>query len=155
METSNGPKSVASLLPCIKSQVNWHKSMAIWASPFTKQTTLGGKKVQVEEVQYLGILVGHHLSTQANFDKLMRTIKGKLINWTASRLSIAKWVLVVNQVFLATMWYTTTCWNPTFTMSAQPKALVHNFIWKGRKGQGLRSNGPQSHCQLPKEDLES
>jgi hypothetical protein len=49
--------------------------------PLQKQTTQGKenklKWIPIgKRVQYLGIMVGHHLSTQANFDKLMKPIWG-------------------------------------------------------------------------------
>ncbi len=56
-------------------------------------------------VRYLGIQVGFHLPTEANFDKMMFALKGKLINWSTCRMSLAGRVLVTNQVLLASMWY--------------------------------------------------
>jgi hypothetical protein len=56
-------------------------------------------------VRYLGIQVRFHLPTEANFDKRMVALKGKLINWSTCHLSLAKKVLVTNQVLLASMWY--------------------------------------------------
>jgi hypothetical protein len=53
----------------------------------------------------MGIQIGFHLPTEANFDKRMVALKGKLINWSTCHLSLAKKVLVTNQVLLASMWY--------------------------------------------------
>jgi hypothetical protein len=65
--------------------------MAIWASFFERQTTKGEKNMlkwipTSEGVWHLGILVGHHLLTKANYNTLMKTIRGKLINYTVSIL---------------------------------------------------------------------
>ncbi len=46
-----------------------------------------------------------HLPPEANFDKMLSALKGKLINWNTCRLSLAGRILVANQVLLASMWY--------------------------------------------------
>ncbi len=56
-------------------------------------------------VRYLGIQVGFHLPPEANFDKMLYALKGKLINWNTCRFSLARRILVANQVLLASMWY--------------------------------------------------
>jgi hypothetical protein len=48
---------------------------------------------------------------EANFDKMLSAIKGKLINWSTCRLSLAGRILVANQVLLASMWYLAASWN--------------------------------------------
>ncbi len=63
-------------------------------------------------VRYLGIQVGFHLPPETNFDKMLIALKGKLINWSTYRHSLAGRILVVNQVLLTSMWYLATCWNP-------------------------------------------
>ncbi len=55
-------------------------------------------------VRYLGIQVGFHLPPEANFDKMLSTLKAKLINWSTCRLLLAGRILVANQVLLASMW---------------------------------------------------
>jgi hypothetical protein len=67
-------------------------------------------------VRYLGILVGSHLPPDANFNKMVTSLKGKLINWSTYRLSLAGRILVANQVLLASMWYMAAAWNPNPTM---------------------------------------
>ncbi len=42
--------------------------------------------------------------------------------------SLANRFLVTNHVLLAAMWFT-TCWSLTYSMRAQLKGLIHNFIW--------------------------
>jgi hypothetical protein len=83
-------------------------------------------------VKYLGIQVGFHLPTEANFDKMMVALKSKLINWSTCHLSLAGRVLVSNQVFLTSMWYLTACWNPNPRMCGQVRGVVRNFIWGGK-----------------------
>ncbi len=83
-------------------------------------------------VRYLGILVGSHLPPDANFSKMVTSLKGKLINWSTCRLSLAGRILVVNQVLLASMWYMAAAWNPNPTMCNQIRGIVRNFIWSGK-----------------------
>jgi hypothetical protein len=83
-------------------------------------------------VRYLGIQVGFHLPPEANFSKLVTALKGKLINWSTCRLSLAGRILVANQVLLASMWYMATAWNPNPTMCSQIRGIVCNFIWSGK-----------------------
>jgi hypothetical protein len=49
-----------------------------------------------ENTRYLGIQVGFHLPSKANFDKMMLALKGKLINWSQNNLSLAGMILVAN-----------------------------------------------------------
>ncbi len=49
--------------------------------------------------------MGFHLPTEANFDKMMATLKGKLIHWSHNNMSLAGRILVANQVLLTSMWY--------------------------------------------------
>jgi hypothetical protein len=83
-------------------------------------------------VRYLGIQVGFHLPLEANFDKMLSALKGKLINWSTYRLSVTGRILVANQVLLASMWYLAATWNPNPRMCNQVRGVVRNFIWSGK-----------------------
>jgi hypothetical protein len=83
-------------------------------------------------VRYLGIQVGFHLRPEANFSKMVMALKGKLINWSTCRLSLAGRILVANQVLLASMWYMAAAWNPNPTMCSQIWGIIRNFIWNGK-----------------------
>jgi len=119
------------------AKINWHKSAAIWASKKEK-TWNWGEDVGLrwvpkgEGTRYLGIQVGFHLPSEANFDKMMLALKGKLINWSQNNLSLAGRILVANQVLFASMWYLATCWNPNPRMCCQVRRVVKNFIWGGK-----------------------
>jgi len=63
---------------------------------------------------------------------MVTSLKGKLINWSTCRLSLAGRILVANQVLLASMWYMAAAWNPNPTMYSQTKGIVRNFIWSGK-----------------------
>ncbi len=119
------------------AKVNWNKTAAIWASKNEKDWEWGQEMglqwvSEGKGVKYLGIQVGFHFPPEANFNKMVTTLKGKLINWSTYRLSLAGRILVVNQVLLASMWYLATAWNPSPAMCSQIRGIVRNFIWSGK-----------------------
>ncbi len=68
-----------------KARVNWNKIVAIWASKGEKSWEWGQEVglqwvPEGKGVRYLGILVGPHLPPDANFSKMVTSLKGKLIN---------------------------------------------------------------------------
>jgi hypothetical protein len=76
--------------------------------------------------------MGFHLPPKANFDKMLSALKGKLINWSTCRLSLAGKILIANQVLLASIWYLAAFWNPNPRMCCQVRSVVGNFIWSGK-----------------------
>lgn len=117
-----------------RAKINWHKSAAIWASKKEKTRDWGRDEglrwiLDDEGTQYLGIQVSFHLPSEANFDKMMFALKGKLINWSHNMLSLASRILVANQVLLALIWYLAACWNPNPRMCCQVRGVIRNFIW--------------------------
>jgi len=130
-------KVLATFSVASRTKVNWHKLATIWASK-NARTWQWGTEVSLkwvpdgEGTRYLGVLIGFHLHPKANFDKLMVTLKSKLIAQSHNLLSLAGRILVANQVLLASMWYITACWNPNPRMTAQIKGVIRNFIWGGK-----------------------
>jgi len=85
-----------------EAKINWHKMATIWASKKNKEWEWGQEVglqciPEGKGVRYLGIQVGFHLPHEANFDKMLSALKGKLINWSTCRLSLAGRILVANQ----------------------------------------------------------
>jgi hypothetical protein len=83
------------------AKINWNKLCAIWASKRNKDWEWGREVgfqwiPKGKGVRYLGIQVGFHLPPEANFDKMLSALKGKLINWSTCRLSLAGRILVAN-----------------------------------------------------------
>ncbi len=83
------------------AKINWHKTAAIWASKKNRDWEWGQEVglqwiPEGKGVRYLGIQVGFHLPPEANFDKMLSALKGKLINWSTCRLSLAGRILVAN-----------------------------------------------------------
>jgi len=67
------------------AKINWHNSVAIWASKRERSCEWGGDVglkwiLAGKGTRYLGIQVGFHLPPEVNFDTMMITFKGKLIN---------------------------------------------------------------------------
>ncbi len=119
------------------AKINWGKSAAIWASKDKKEWEWGqevGLKwiLEGQGVQYLGIQIGFQLPIEANFEKVMLTLKEKMIAWGKCNLSLAGKILVANQVLLSSMWYLAACWNPNPRMCNQIRGVVRNFIWGGK-----------------------
>ncbi len=63
---------------------------------------------------------------------MMIALKGKLISWSHSTLSLAGRILVANQVLFASIWYLAACWNPNPRMCCQVRGVIRNFIWGGK-----------------------
>ncbi len=76
--------------------------------------------------------MGFHLPQEANFDRLMIALKSKLITWSHNLLSLARRILVANQVLLSSMWYLAACWNPNPRITTQIRGVIRNFIWGGK-----------------------
>ncbi len=136
-----------------RAKINCHKSVAIWASKKEKTWNWGRDDdlrwvPEGEGTQYLGIQVGFHLPFEVNFDKMMLALKGKLINWSHNKLSLASRILVANQVLLALMWYLATCWNPNPRICYQVSGVVKKFIWGDK--DVTKSSGTRWHSQPPK-----
>ncbi len=115
------------------AKVNWKKTAAIWASKKERDWEWGQDVglqwiPEGQGVRYLGIQVGFHLPPEVNFGKMVTALKGKLINWSTCRLSLAGRILVANQVLLASMWYMAAAWNPNPAMCNQIRGIVRNFI---------------------------
>jgi hypothetical protein len=117
------------------AKFNWGKSAAIWAN---KEKTVGmGTRswAEMDPQGTRGSMFRHpnmQLPTEANFEKLMLTLKGKMITWGKCNLSFISRILVANQILLSSMWYLVACWNCNLKMCNQIRGMVRNFIWGGK-----------------------
>ncbi len=111
------------------AKVNWGKSVAIWASKEKKEWEWG-QEVGLrwipggQGVRYLGIQIGFRLFDEANFEKLMFTLKGKMIAWGKCNLFLVGKFLVANQILFSLMWYLVACWNPNSRMCNHIRGVV-------------------------------
>jgi hypothetical protein len=133
------------------AKINWHKSAAIWASKREKPWEWGGdvglKWIPTGKgTRYLGVQVGFHLPPEVNFDTMMIGLKGKLISWSHSTLSLAGRI----QVLLASLWYLAACWNLNPRMCCQVRG-GHQKFHMGEQGcigvrQGQMGHVGSSNC---------
>lgn len=77
------------------------KNPRTWGNGAKKWGSIRFQKAKV--YKYLKVLVGFHLLSKVNFDKLMFSFKAKLIFLTNNKLSLTRRVLVTNHVILASM----------------------------------------------------
>jgi hypothetical protein len=96
------------------AHINWCKSCAIWAAKMGKDWNWGQDiklkwVVEGEGTRYLGVQIGFHLATKANFVKLLDSLKKTLISLGHNCLSFMGRILVANQVLLSSKWYLTVC----------------------------------------------
>jgi hypothetical protein len=82
------------------------KSATIWASKKKREWEWGQEVglrwiLEGEGVRYLGIQIDFRLPMEANFDKLVHSLKGKMIAWGNCNLSFASKILIANQVLLS------------------------------------------------------
>ena len=83
-------------------------------------------------VRYLGCQVSIELSPAHQIAPLLLTIRKKLLNWSTTKLSFSGRIIVVNNVFLASIWYILSCWIFNKSCITQVQRLVRNFLWSGR-----------------------
>jgi hypothetical protein len=130
-------RSILSLF-CLASRakINLGKSATIWASK-EKQAWEWDQEVGLkwvpksEGVCYLGIQIEFWLLVEANFNKLMMSLKGKMIAWGNCNLSLTGKILIVNQVLFSSQ-YMAAYWNLNPIMCNQIKGVIRNFIWGGK-----------------------
>jgi hypothetical protein len=83
------------------AKINWGKFVAIWANKKKLAWEWAQKErlkwvLENEGVRYLGIQVGFQFLVEANFDKLMISLKGKMIVWGNCNLFLAGRILITN-----------------------------------------------------------
>jgi hypothetical protein len=95
MSNLNKARAVLELF-CLAAgaKINWGKSAAIWANKEKKEWEWGqevGLKCipDGQGVRYLGIQIGFQLPIEAKFEKIMLTLKGRMIAWGKRNLSLS------------------------------------------------------------------
>ena len=74
------------------------------------------------------------------FEQVLVSIHRKLCHWSSRHLSLAGRALIVNQVLLATAWFTASCSMVFPRAMKRLRRLVRNFLWSGC--DGLRDTRP-------------
>ncbi|MCO5560919.1 hypothetical protein L7F22_014539 [Adiantum nelumboides] len=103
--------------------------------------------------RYLGFHVGLDVSPRQQFEPVLASIRRKLCHWSSMHLSLAGRALVVNQVLLATAWFTTSCWTLYPQALSCLRRLVRNFLWGGSDGtRDTRTRVSWRTVILPKQE---
>ena len=76
--------------------------------------------------------MGRSIPKGAQLAHVQAKISKKLNQWSRSKLSFAGRVLVANQVLLATMWHSVSCWIMDPAGLHAIKAAIRGFIWSGK-----------------------
>ncbi|MCO5609834.1 hypothetical protein L7F22_064066 [Adiantum nelumboides] len=132
-------KSTLSVFCCASgSLINWHKSSG-FVNGVDDVCTWGKHQgftwvALGQTCRYLGFHVGMEVSLWQQFEPVLASIRRKLCHWASMHLSLAGRALVVNQVLLATAWFTTSCWTLYPQALSRLRCLVRNFLWGGSDG---------------------
>ncbi|MCO5559153.1 hypothetical protein L7F22_012746 [Adiantum nelumboides] len=123
------------------SLINWHKSSGFVVG-VDKVCTWGEHQGFTwvgpgQTCRYLGFHVGLEVSPRQQFELVLASIQRKLCHWASMHLSLAGRALVVNQVLLATAWFTTSCWTLYPQALSRLRRLVCNFLWGGSDGMDM------------------
>jgi len=135
------------------SKLNWDKTYAIWASKnkqdFSWEADLGVKWVsEGTRVRYLRPLIGFHLPSNTNTTPLIDSINKKLKSWASKMITTARRVIIINQVLLATCWFTATCCGIFAKNCTIIRGLVTKYLWSGREEGRCASRVRWSSCIL-------
>ncbi|MCO5597441.1 hypothetical protein L7F22_051519 [Adiantum nelumboides] len=120
------------------SLINWHKSSGFVVG-VDDVCTWGDQQgftwvAPGQTCRYLGFHVGLDVSPRQQFEPVLASIRRKLYHWASMHLSLTGRALVVNQVLLATAWFTTSCWTLYPQALSRLRRLVRNFLWGGSDG---------------------
>ena len=117
-------------------KINWNKSRGFWVSPNSWPNWQPNADFQWvpngRAVKYLGFLVGIEIQKNQQLEQVKDKIRKKLRVWASVKLSLACRVIVVNHIFLATMWHLVACWVLAKTCIKNIKAMVRGFLWSSR-----------------------
>jgi hypothetical protein len=80
-------------------------------------------------IKYLGLQISYHLPIEANFDKIILSLKSIFKNWGNKKVSIANKVLVANQIKLYSILMHV---GILMCECDQMRGLVNNYIWGGK-----------------------
>jgi hypothetical protein len=64
-----------------------------------------------------------------NDNKVLQSVRGKLVVWMSKKLSLVARILVANEVILAYVWYVASCIDLSFFVVKKVKNLIRNFVW--------------------------
>ena len=92
----------------VSGAINWHKSVGFWfGEGLTPTWCLDVRFRWIPKGSlgiYLGCRVGINLPPKAHIQPLLLSLRKKLIFWSSKNLTLARRLVISNQVLLSSMW---------------------------------------------------
>jgi hypothetical protein len=82
-------------------------------------------------------------------NKVLQSMRGKLVIWMSKKLTIVARILVANQVILASIWYVPSCADLSLSIVKTMKSLMKNFVWSGQANGKARAKVAWDIAILP------
>ena len=118
------------------AKINWDKTQGLWFSEQEKPRWHPHADFawvpDGTTFKYLGFTMGRAIPKGAQLSHVQAKLSKKLNQWSRSKLSFAGRVLIANQVMLATMWHSVSCWIMDPSGLRAVKATIRGFIWSGK-----------------------
>ena len=80
---------------------------------------------------------------------MLNQIRKHLLKWTNHPLSLARRIMISNQVVLSSIWYLTSWYDLTWKAPKIAKATVRNYIWPGKRESFARARVKWDTIVLP------
>ena len=114
---------------------NWNKSLLFWVSKRAPQAWLDFFGCSWVAEQYLAKMLGTSFNIRMDIVDIdafmMQKIQWKLSYWLSIHLSLAGRQVIINSIFLSTLWFFICVWGGTLKVICSIKAIVRNFLWSG------------------------
>ena len=138
------------------AKINWHKSKGLWIEtckkpPWCPDSAFCWLSENVV-VWYLEFWIGIKLDKQLQIESLKQCIKNKIRLWSTTTLSLARRVLIVNQVLASTLSHTLSCciWDKTELVGI--KRDITWFLWTNKTEGNITSKVVWSTITRKKKD---
>ena len=126
------------------AKLNLHKSIGLWLSHKTSDWQWGedfGFKwlEKGESTRYLGYPFGIDFPQKEKDVKMFSQIRKHIQRWSVNKLSLARRIMVSNQVVLSSIWYLASCTNLSGKSLKLARAVVRNYMWSGKRDSRARA----------------
>ena len=122
--------------------INWHKSMGFWVGEGLTPTLCPESGLcwipKGSPMRYLGCQVGINLPPKAHIQPLLLSLRKKLIFWSSKNLSLARRLVISNQVLLSSMWYILSSWLFSRSLLSNLRRLIRIFLWGSTDFKNVR-----------------
>ena len=140
--------------PASGLEIDWHKNMPYWCgggTPLEWVKKYHWKWIAIGDISNLpSTSFGLHLELQ-NVDQFLLTmVKAKLKYWSSTHLSLACRNLIVNQMWMSSLWYFIVVWACLKKILWKIKALLHNYLWSSSENMA-QTQMNWDDCTMPKQ----